>query len=171
MRYKTGFVEKIEEILHTESVYESFKLTEGLVNYLVFQVLKVHKTAKPEYGKARRTKYYNRYRRNVAMALLVLQHKRDGKSAKNIKAGYVYAISSPRHDEIKIGESIDVIDRLRSYQTYCPNRSFYIVKYVFSYNRKEAERKVKEALNCTYEWTSKSKDLVILELTKVEDLK
>lgn len=171
MRYTANFVEKIETTLKENNLYDSFTLTEKFTKHIVFEILNIHSTAKPEYGKARRVKYYNRYLRNTAMALLVIQHKRDGKSAKNIDAGYVYAITSPRHSEIKIGETIDVVDRLRTYQTYCPSRSFYIIKYAFSFNRKLAESTLKESLNCDYEWTSLPKAVVISEMKKVEDLK
>lgn len=77
----------------------------------------------------------------------------DNKSAKNIKQGYVYAISNPSWgDYVKIGCTIDVYDRLRTYQSYSPFRDYELIGYVYSDNKLELEREIHSKFERNGEW-------------------
>lgn len=57
------------------------------------------------------------------------------------KSGYFYIISNPSFPNYyKLGFSLDCVDRLNQYQTYCPKRDFKIEKYVAVTNARQAER-------------------------------
>lgn len=72
----------------------------------------------------------------VRRDLLKIKYKRNNNSSTGIKEGFVYAIGNPAWKEfIKIGSAIDVIDRLKSYQTSSPFRDYYLIDYYFSHNR------------------------------------
>jgi hypothetical protein len=71
---------------------------------------------------------------------LKILHKRAGGSADNISAGYVYLITNPAWtDFVKIGSSIDVMDRLNSYQTSSPLRDYKLEDYYFVWDRRKEE--------------------------------
>ena len=64
-----------------------------------------------------------------------------------VKQGYVYAISNQAWPAwVKIGMAVDADDRLRSYQTSDPHRSYELVAKAFVPDRKEAEQ--------TLHWTA-----------------
>lgn len=84
----------------------------------------------------KRERYYTLQYDFVRRDLLKIIYKRNNNSAKNITAGYVYAIGNPAWpDYVKIGSTIDITDRLRTYQTSSPLRDYYIISYFFSTNR------------------------------------
>lgn len=57
------------------------------------------------------------------------------------KCGYFYIISNPVFPNMyKLGFSLDCVDRLNQYQTYCPNRDFVLEKYVAVTNARQVER-------------------------------
>lgn len=67
-------------------------------------------------------------------------YRRNGNSSSGIKCGYVYAIgNSAWGDYIKIGSSIDVNDRLNSYQTSSPMRDYFLIDYYFVDDRLKEE--------------------------------
>lgn len=71
-----------------------------------------------------------------------LVEKRNAKF-KDIDAGMVYMISNKSFPEhVKIGMTLDVIERLEQYQTYDPYRQFKIEKYNFVLNRRFKEKQI-----------------------------
>ena len=75
------------------------------------------------------------------------------KKASNIPEGFVYAISNPAFpDYIKIGSTVDVIERLSTYQTYSPFRDYELISYFFSYNRLSDEKNIISMFESKNEW-------------------
>lgn len=69
--------------------------------------------------------------------------------ANNIrcKCGYFYIISNPSFPEMyKLGFSLDCVDRLKQYQTYCPHRDFKLEFYLAVSNARQVERLVMHIL-------------------------
>lgn len=99
----------------------------------------------------------------VRRDLLKILYKRSGNSASNIKAGYVYAISNPAWPEyVKIGSSIDVLDRLNSYQTSSPNRDYKLEDYYFVWDRRTEETDLHNIFHHRFnEWCLTSKEDVL----------
>lgn len=76
----------------------------------------------------------------VRRDLLKILYKQAGNSTSGIQSGYMYAISNPAwFNWFKIGSTIDVLDRLGTYQTGSPFRDFKIVDYYFVWDRREEE--------------------------------
>jgi hypothetical protein len=76
----------------------------------------------------------------VRRDLLKILHRRSGGSAESIRCGYVYAITNPAWKNfIKIGSSVDVVDRLKSYQTSSPLRDYFLLDYYFVWDRLKEE--------------------------------
>ena len=96
-------------------------------------------------------------RKNV----LGILHEHNGKSSKGIKEGYVYAISNPAwNDYVKIGSSVDVYDRLSSYQTSSPLRDYELVGYVFSNDRLSLEKEIHSKFERNNEWIKTDKNSI-----------
>ena len=58
-------------------------------------------------------------------------------------AGFVYVVTHPKHTGVvKIGSTQDCEDRLGSYQTYCPDRSFSMAWRTISFNRLKDEKEL-----------------------------
>jgi hypothetical protein len=96
----------------------------------------------------KRKHYYTLQYDFVRRDLLKILYKQNNNSVKNIKAGYVYAIGNPAwSDYIKIGSTIDIVDRLRTYQTSSPFRDYYIIDYFFSMDRLTDESNLHNTFN------------------------
>lgn len=101
----------------------------------------------------------------IARDLLKIKYKRNNNSAKNIKEGFVYAITNPSWpDYVKVGSAIDVYDRLNSYQTSSPKRDYKLETYVFVEDRIEFEKYIHSKYKCDGEWV---KDLNVLNEFKM----
>lgn len=88
-------------------------------------------------------------RKNV----LGLLYKQNNNSAKGLREGYVYAVHNPAwQDFVKIGVTIDVYDRLKSYQTSSPFRDYELIGYVFSNNRLILEKEIHSKFKRNNEW-------------------
>lgn len=90
----------------------------------------------------------------------------------DINAGMVYMISNPSFpDHVKIGMTLDIIDRLEQYQTYDPFRKFKIEKYNFVLDRKAKERQIlshPDLFREQGEWIKKeNSEKIFLDLTRV----
>lgn len=102
----------------------------------------------------RREKIVEYHLDSIKRDLLKIKYKKNNCSSKNILEGYVYVISNPAWPgRFKIGSTIDVVDRLNSYQTYSPNRDYILNKYFFSPNRLRDEKEfINTGLNIKNEW-------------------
>lgn len=89
----------------------------------------------------------------MVLSLLRVKYFRNGNSAKGIKEGFIYCITNPSFKGwYKIGSTLDVYDRLNSYQSYDPNRSYKLEKFYFSENRIKEEFSYHKSLNADGEW-------------------
>lgn len=76
--------------------------------------------------------------------LLMLKFSR-GAKLKDCKEGMVYLIANPCWPAyLKIGMTIDLDARLKSYQTYDPFQRFYVKNYEFCIDRRLAEKELLE---------------------------
>lgn len=100
-----------------------------------------------------------RFARKLAGRTLVRLLYERGAKLNQIDAGMVYVISNPAFEKhLKIGMTMDVIDRLSQYQTYDPYRAFKLEKYNFVLNRKQHEKLLlthPDIINESGEWVLK----------------
>ncbi len=108
-----------------------------------------------------------RYARKLAgLTLLKLNFSR-GAKFKDMLSGLVYIIENnvfPEH--YKIGMTIDIQDRLASYQTYDPYKGFKIIKYEFVLDRKHSETKLLNHPDIfieSGEWVSRNNAVALFE--------
>lgn len=105
---------------------------------------------------------YQAYRKELNFInrnLLKLLYIKNNTKASGIKEGFVYAISNPAWPgHIKVGSSIDVYDRLKTYQTSSPYRDFVLEKYVFTLDRFEFERLIQSKFKSKGEWVECNKN-------------
>ncbi len=80
-------------------------------------------------------------------ALNLLKYKRERFSAKDIQEGFVYVISNPAWECVKVGKTIDSKQRLAQMQTYSPYRDYKIEHYTFSQNALELEKFIHNKLS------------------------
>lgn len=92
-------------------------------------------------NKATKTNSNKRLARRLAgLTLLKLLFSR-GAKFNQTKAGLAYLIGNPAFpDHWKIGMTIELENRLASYQTYSPYRDYYIKKYEFVLDRNLVEK-------------------------------
>jgi len=97
---------------------------------------------------------------------------------KRISEGFIYIISNPSFPNFyKVGVTIDIQSRLKTYQTADPKRSYHIEHYIFHSNCYEMEKKINElfrpfALSIRNEWYEINKSMAISILDdQVEKLK
>jgi hypothetical protein len=84
-----------------------------------------------------------RYSRKLAGLTLIKYNLSVGAKLSDIKAGFVYLFENRVYpDHYKVGMCVDVEDRLSTYQTYDPYRSFKLVRSEFVLDRRETERKI-----------------------------
>ena len=89
----------------------------------------------------------------IQKSVINIMYEENNRSAKGISSGYVYAISNPAWENyIKIGSTIDVYDRLSSYQTSCPMRDYVLVEYIYTDDRLSLEREVISMFESRNEW-------------------
>lgn len=84
---------------------------------------------------------------NKLSALNLLKHKHTMFKASEIKEGFIYVISNPSWDYVKIGRTIDVKKRLAQMQTYSPLRDYKVEHYVFSEDINLLESSVHKSLS------------------------
>jgi hypothetical protein len=103
----------------------------------------------------------------MARDLLKIKYKQNDHSAKNIKEGFVYAITNPAWPEyVKIGCAIDVFDRLSSYQTSSPKRDYKLEAFVFVEDRLQFESYIHNKYECDGEWVKDKTVLLEFKLLK-----
>lgn len=93
--------------------------------------------------------------------ILGLMYENNNNSAKGIKQGYVYAIHNPAWgDYVKIGCSIDVYDRLNTYQSYSPFRDYELIGYVYSEDKFSLEKEIHRKFERNGEWIKADKRVI-----------
>jgi len=115
---------------------KQINLGDDFVREVYQEVLeKIFKIKDTESLKTRKRAYRLQYD-YVRRDLLKIKYKWNNNSSTGIKEGFVYAIGNPAwKGYVKIGSAIDVMDRLKSYQTSSPHRDYYLIDYYFSHNR------------------------------------
>lgn len=104
-------------------------------------------------GENQRNKIFSNKINYVKLNLLKVKYKRNNYKSKNIKEGFVYIIRNKAFkDWIKVGSTIDVYDRLNTYQTYSPFRDYELIDYYFSYNRLAEESMYHKKYKASNEW-------------------
>ncbi len=97
------------------------------------------------------------FARKLAGLSLLRYKKSVGGTYKDIKEGIVYVITNPAWlTKLKIGMTIDLDERLKSYQTYSPLRDYKVEKYAFVQDRRAIE---KELLNLVPDYQSEWVDI------------
>ena len=142
--------------------YKSFDITEDMLSEYVrvYGNLDGGGKRKFEYGLARKF---------AGLNILGVKFDR-GSKVRDCKEGMVYLIANPAWpDYLKIGMTIDVDDRLASYQTYDPHKAFYIKNYEFCLDRRSAEQKLLERFNfhlAEGEWVKYTDSLEIIKVLR-----
>lgn len=170
MNIKHENITLIENWLNSNNY--TIQMTDDFIRKTYKEVLEPFFKIKDVISLKRKDRFYRLQYDFVRRDLLKLLYKRNGLSAKNIKAGYVYAIGNPAwKDFIKIGSTIDVLDRLRSYQTSSPLRDYYIIDYFCTYDRLEVEKQVHSLFDRNSEWCKISEESikVIFKKLKVDN--
>ena len=95
----------------------------------------------------------------IQKSMVNILYESNGKSAKGMRGGYVYAIYNPAWPEYtKIGCAVDVYDRLTSYQTSSPHRDYELVEYIFTDDRLELESLIHSKFETKGEWVKANKE-------------
>ena len=160
--------EKVQDTIHDlisrEVVppYSAFDITE----YMLSEYVRVYGSFD---GGGKRKFDYDFARKIAGMNLLNLKFSRGAKT-KDCKEGMVYLIANPAWpDHLKIGMTIDIGDRLSSYQTYDPFKAYYVKHYEFTLDRRVSEKKLLEDFEIHLvdgEWVKHSDALSIIKVLK-----
>lgn len=95
----------------------------------------------------------------IQKSVVNIMYEENGRSAKGLRCGYVYAISNPAWpDFVKIGCAVDVYDRLQTYQTSSPLRDYRLIAYAFTEDRLELESKLHSMCDSSNEWVKMSQE-------------
>lgn len=90
-----------------------------------------------------------------------------GAKLRDCKEGMVYLIANPCWAAyLKIGMTIDLDVRLKSYQTYDPFQRFYVKNYEFCIDRRVAEKELLEKFNLHLsagEWIKHNRSLEVIQ--------
>jgi len=99
------------------------------------------------WGEKRKTKHINKNLVYYAINCIKLKYIKNNYTA-SFKEGFVYVLTHPKFPNyFKIGSTIDIHDRLSSYNVGCPLREYKILLYYPSQNRLEDERKLHNYFN------------------------
>lgn len=142
--------------------YKSFDITEDMLS----EYVKVYGNLD---GGGKRKFEYGLARKFAGLNILGLKFSR-GSKVKDGKEGMVYLIANPAWPEhLKIGMTIDVDDRLASYQTYDPFKAFFVKNYEFCLDRRVAEQQLLERFDIHLvegEWIKHSDSLEIIKFLR-----
>lgn len=95
----------------------------------------------------------------IQKSIVNIMYEENGRVAKGLRCGYVYAISNPAWpDFVKIGCAIDVYDRLKTYQTSSPLRDYRLIAYAFTEDRLGLESKLHSMYEGNNEWVRISQE-------------
>jgi len=122
------------------------------------------------YGKINSIKNKNnhdyRLSRKMAGVALLRENYSRGATYSEIKSGLIYLIENPCFPEhYKIGMTVDLNSRLKTYQTYDPYRKFKVAHYDFVLNRSHAEDIILNSFSISIEngeWAKKENCLEVL---------
>lgn len=146
------------------------EISDNLVKMCFHKYIEPVKTRRKTGSKSSRKYHFKKQYKFVKQDLLKIKYKRNGMSAKGIPEGYVYAIGNPNFPGmVKFGSSIDVRDRLQSYQTYSPYRDYYLIGYVFVPDRLKEEKILLEKYCATHEWAECSEEEAKLALKELDN--
>ena len=95
----------------------------------------------------------------IQKSIVNIMYEENGRSAKGLRCGYVYAISNPAWpDFVKIGCAVDVYDRLQTYQTSSPLRDYELIAYAFTEDRLKLESRLHSMYDSSNEWVKISQE-------------
>ncbi|URQ04224.1 hypothetical protein vBEclMUFV01_256 [Enterobacter phage vB_EclM-UFV01] len=152
---KTEIIEKYSKFLYAEGIEGiDFPINDEFAKFIYLKY--VHPQYKLQYldvNSRKSDKMISRQVNFTKLSLLRVKYFRNGNSSKGIKEGFIYCITNPAFKGwYKIGSSVDVYDRLNSYQTYSPLRDYKLECYYFSENRIKEEFSYHKSLNAEGEW-------------------
>ena len=152
---KLEIIKKYSNYLDAENIKGiDFPINNDFARYIYFKY--VHPNFKIQHldnGSRSSDKMISRQINFTKLSLLRVKYFRNGNTSKGIKEGFIYCITNPAFKGwYKIGSSVDVYDRLNSYQTYSPLRDFKLECYYFSENRLKEEFSYHKSLNANGEW-------------------
>ncbi|ANM46486.1 hypothetical protein BI036_gp267 [Morganella phage vB_MmoM_MP1] len=152
---KTEIINKYSKFLDEEGIIGiDFDINTEFAKYIYLKY--VYHNFKIQYASVSRRKLDKLISRQInftKLSLLRVKYFRNNNSSKGIKEGFVYCITNPAFEGwYKIGSTVDVYDRLNTYQSYCPLRNYKLECYYFSDKRFEEEFSFHKALNADGEW-------------------
>lgn len=152
MKVSHDNIQLIETWIEQNSLEIDF--TDEFVAFVYEQVLERYYSLKNISNKKSILRAYTLQYHFVRRDLLKIKYKRNNMAAKDIKEGFVYAITNPSWPGfVKIGSAIDVYDRLGTYQTSSPFRDYSLIGYTFSHDRLQEEKKLLNSLHPKFgEW-------------------
>lgn len=134
-------IKRVIDVLRYEKMIpreSNFDITENIINEYVKCYHNLH-------GK-KNGKYDFKYARKLAGINLLKLKISEGETYKSCKEGILYFIENPAFPEhYKVGMTVDLPSRLKSYQVYDPHQLFSVHTYDFVLDRRSAEKKI---LNC-----------------------
>lgn len=166
---KTGHenIQLIEDWLDSNNL--EVQMEDSFIRRVYDEVLEMSYSLHTIESVKKRDRCYKLQYEFVRRDLLKIIHKRNNKSAKGIKAGYVYAIGNPAWgDYVKVGSAIDVNDRLNSYQTSSPYRDYFVIDYFCTYDRLEIEKNIHSLFERNSEWCKVSREDVKILFKKLK---
>lgn len=115
-------------------------------------------------------KFVYSYARKLAGLTMLKINKQRGGNYITIPEGLIYLISNPAWKNfIKVGMTIDLDDRLKSYQTYSPLMDYKVEKYTFVQDRRKEEKELLKLVpNYESEWLPISYKERLIELINLK---
>lgn len=96
-------------------------------------------TLPENWGTKRRKESFRRSTFNCAMNLLKAYRLKGIRT----KAGYIYLLKHPKFaGYVKIGKTVDVVDRLSQYNVGCPTKEYYVFLYFWCEDMNKAEKEM-----------------------------
>ncbi|BEU75765.1 hypothetical protein KSS14E_0060 [Escherichia coli phage KS_S14] len=122
----------INRVLQALDLPELFTITDPLIH----RYMEKYNEISGKKGKLKSSEFKFCYR---MAALNLLKYKREHKIP--ITEGFVYVIGNPAWPGLyKIGMTVDVNERLSSYQTYSPYRDYKLYHFRFSSDKRRTEK-------------------------------
>lgn len=162
MKYGKGKYSELKDLVLSGEV--SGDITPDNIDFIVRNITNIawFNNTRQQDGSGSFIRNLKHFSQIVARDLLKIHH--ESSKSQGLKAGYVYLISNPAWNLLKLGSAIDVLDRLNSYQTYSPNRDYALEFYFFSFDRREDERILLNSYTRSGEWVDAPKEQIIAKM-------
>lgn len=169
MKVSNKMISKIDEYLTSIGYEGLFSISDALVKRVTHTL--DPKLSDRHKNKDKSSKSYKRAMEHsyqiTRRDLLKVLWLRNGKRAYGISReyGYIYLVSNPAWpDKLKLGVTVDIPSRLKTYQTSSPFRDYEVVKYWFVKEPYKIERLILSSVNTMNEWVDK------VDLPKIKEI-